>query len=416
MEPIELDEAAVIDMYMGEVKVVRTGPVARVAVGNSKLLSTSALTRGQLVLLAESEGTTTVHIWSKDGSERDITVRITRDSAGLNAADAQKLLADVPGVAVREIGGKAVLTGTLDIAYAPRVETVLKAYPDMLDLTQKAQLTLPADKMIYMNVKITEFNRNKLDELGIDWDNPISGPAAGVAYDAVRNDVFRITPATPSFKSGLPIPLAGPVGYFGLVSEISSRINFLVNTGNALILAEPTLSARSGGEAEFLAGGEVPLKTTSSLGQTNVEFKEFGIKLTIAPVVDSRGSIMAKVATELSAIDPAVSVDGIPGFISRKTSTDISMREGETLVISGLINQETGQDIRKLKGLGDIPVIGALFRSEKFRNKQTELVIFVTPRVYDANSELNQARMQDRLRLIEDYKQAVEKPGLELLD
>ncbi|HTT07936.1 MAG TPA: pilus assembly protein N-terminal domain-containing protein [Gammaproteobacteria bacterium] len=405
-----------LNMFVGEVKVLQVGAVEHVAVGNGKLLSTSALKNGQLVLLGEGEGTTTLHIWQKNGQERNITVVIGKVDTKRGTADLQALLRDIPGVTARDAGGRMVLSGNVDPADQPLLDTVLKMFPDLIDMTRKKPPILAGDKMVYMDVKITEFNTNALETLGIDWDNPINGPSAGFAADVASNNNFRITPDSPSFKNGLPLKLSGASGYFGLVTEISSRLNFLVNSGDAVLLAQPRLSARSGGTADFLAGGEIPLKTTSSLGQSNVQFKEFGIKLGITPLVDDLGNIVAKVYTEVSAIDPATTVDGIPGFLTRKTSTDIRLKDRETLVISGLMSQQASKDLHELKWLGELPVLGALFRSTNFRDNKSELVIFVTPTVYDATSDLNKERVERRKQLIDKFRKAVDQDDLQLLE
>jgi pilus assembly protein CpaC len=405
-------------MYVGEIKILRLGAIDRVAVGNSKLISTSALEGGQLVLLAEGEGVTSLHIWLQNGSELDYTVAVGATLTRKGTDEVRDLLRDVPGMEVREVGESIVLSGTIDPRWMPIIETVTGQYSGIMDLTQKTAPILPADKMVFMNVKITEFNTNKLQDLGIEWDNPIAGPSAAVNFEAVNNDQFRAQASDPpgvSFAADLPFA-NDTKGFFGIASEITSRINFLVSTGDALLLAEPTLSARSGGEAEFLSGGELPIPTTGALGQTNVEFKEFGISLRIRPVVDTENNIVARVFTEVSAIDSSVAVQGIPGFLTRKTETDISMRAGETLVISGLVNQDAAEDLSKLKFFGDIPVLGALFRSTNFRNRKSELVIFVTPTVVDATDEANRARMAKQNDLVRRFKAAVDSEDIEILE
>lgn len=335
-----------------------------------------------------------------------------------NAADnvVRELLKGTEGSDVSVGGEHVVLRGEFDPKYQPVLEAVMKKFPDLLNLTKPADL-LPQNKMVFMNVKITEFNKNKLDSLGIDWDNPISGPSAALAVDVAANKTFRVTPPTAAFSGGLPTdPTTSPLGYFGIASEISSRINFLANSGDALILAEPRLSIRGAGETNFLAGGEIPLPTTGALGQSNVEFKQFGISMTIKPVVDRDNTILATVSTELSAVDSSVAVNGIPGFLTRKTQTDISMRTGQTLVISGLINQEAAKDIHQLKGFGDIPALGALFRSKNFRNRTTELVIFVTPTVYDADSEINQAHIRRSKDNVQQFIGNVKEKSLQIIE
>jgi len=181
----------------------------------------------------------------------------------------------------------------------------------------------------------------------------------------------------------------------------------MVSNGDALILAAPTLTARSGGEAEFLSGGEIPLPSTSQNG-TSVEFKEYGIKLKIKPVADNEGNITARIETELSAPDPSTAVQGIPGFLSRKAQADLSMKNRETIVISGLLNSELGKDATSVKYLSSIPLLGALFRNTKTRDKKTELVIFVTPTIFDANSKINKESVAQHDKLIKRFTEAAE--------
>lgn len=410
-----------INVFSGEIRILQVGDIDRVAVGNGALLSTTLLDNGQLLLLAEQEGETTLHIWFSNGSERDYKVHILPRDANRIISELSVLLEDLRGIKIRKVGERIFLTGMVTPGEQPVLDTVLEAYDHVMNLTQVAAAPpqiLPKHKMVYMDVKLTEFNTNRLSDLGIEWANPIAGPSAGVVGTAVRNPVFRAQAADPpgvSFGTNL-LPLSTNLGFFGIATEITSRLNFLITTGDAVILAEPRLSARSGGEAEFLAGGEVPLPVTGALGQANVEFKEFGIGLSISPVVDHLNNVVAKVSTEVSAIDQSIAVDGIPGFLTRKTSTDVSMRDGQTLVMSGLVSRELGQDVRKLTWLGDIPILGALFRSTSWRNRETELVIFVTPTVHDPESETNLEGIAHRQELIDRYNERVTRQGFQILD
>jgi pilus assembly protein CpaC len=138
--------------------------------------------------------------------------------------------------------------------------------------------------------------------------------------------------------------------------------------------------------------------------------------MSISPVVDSKDRISATVSTEISAIDNSVAVNGIPGFLTRKTETDISMNAGETLVISGLLDQQASKDLEKLAGFGDIPILGVFFRNKNIRNVERELVIFVTPTVFDAQSELNQAHLRRREDNINQFKESVDEPDLQILE
>lgn len=407
-----------INLFLGEIKVLEVSPIERVAFGNSSIVSTSALKNGQLVLLAEREGVTSMHIWFKDGSERDWTVTVGKTYTKKDTGEVKELLEEVPGLKVREVGERIVLSGTVPPDYETILARVKDEFDGILDLTRKSPATLPGDKMVFMDVKITEFNSSHLQDLGIDWDTTVAGPTAGINAIGAGNDVFRVNPAEPelSFSGVIGPGTQRTLGFFGIASEITSRLNFLISSGDALILAQPRLSARSGGEAEFLSGGELPIPTTGALGQTNVEFKEFGISLHISPVVDSEDNIVARVSTEVSSIDSSVAVQGVPGFLTRRTETDIAMHAGETLVISGLVNNDISEDVSGIKFLSQLPILGALFRSTNFRNRRSELVIFVTPSVVDASSEANQARLQRRREMLREFEKTIDTEEIHLLD
>ena len=416
----------VIELYVGEIKILKVNDIKRIAVGNASLLSTSMLNNGQMLIIGEGEGDSNVHIWFNDGTEQDIMVRITAEYGTLSQKldEVRALLADVTGLNIRQVGERIVLSGKIDNTYEDALALVGAAYPNIMDLTQKLDpslhdvLELPTNKMVFMNIKITEFNKNFLRNLGIQWDTTVAGPAAAYALDLVTNDVIRPTPIpTPSFFGELATPRTAetPLGYFGIAAEITSRINFAIDSGNAVILAEPRLATRSGGEASFLAGGEFPIEI-SNINGTTIEFKEFGIKLDVTPEVDQQNNIRATVMTEVSAIDNSVAVNNVPGLLTRRTQTDISMRSGETLVISGLISQEISADINRVAFLSDIPILGELFRSRNFRDRKTELVIFVTPTVFDASSDINIRELERKATLIQTFRETVNEKNLDIIE
>ena len=394
-----------LKLYRGEVKVLRIGEIERVAVGNGKVLSTSITKKGQLIILAEKQGETIIHIWGKAGWERELKIKISQSNPKSEESEIKSLLRYSPGLSVRTVGGRIVIDGDVGPKDAAKIKVIKKYYPNILVMARETIASFH-DKMIHMKVQITEFSSNALDEVGINWNTSINGPIAGVA---VAPNSTYINPVDGSLGAAGTNPLLGvkSFGFFGLVTAMTSKINLLESNGDALILASPTLIARSGGEAEFLAGGQIPLPTTSQNG-TSVEFKDYGIKLKIKPVADNDGNITARVETELSAPDPSTAVNGIPGFLSRKAQADLSMKDGETMVISGLMNSSLSKDTSGIKYLRSIPLLGALFRSKKTVDKKTELVIFVTPRVINADSRINKEGVAQHKYLIKQFKEAVE--------
>jgi pilus assembly protein CpaC len=410
-----LEASESIKLFIGEIKILEVGSIDRVAVGNSKLISTSILDNGQLLLLAEAEGETTVHIWYADSSESDIEVSVLQRNSSREVMELTELVQGIGDIEVKEVGQKTVLTGTIsktDEQGLELLKLVAESYPGVINLVRKlepevSETIFDESKMVYMDVKVTEFKITDTSTLGIIWDKVIAGPSAGISANLPSNSALGVATTTPlNFANS--IAGAGNVnalGFFGIASEITSRINLAVQNGNAILLAEPKLSTRSGGTAKFLAGGEVPIETTGTLGSSNVEYKEFGILLNISPKVDDANNILANVSTEVSAIDPTLrSASGVPGFATRKTETDISIRDGQTLVLSGLIDHDISETVDKFPVLGDIPVLGKLFSSTAYRNEDTELVIFVTPTVYDADSAMNSEKVNRREKMIQQFQ------------
>ncbi len=417
----ELTPVTSINVFVGEIKILEVGDVDRIAVGKGSTISTTLMDNGQLLILAEEEGETSVHLWYADGAESDLKVQVLIKDQDRIVHELRVLLEQFPDIEVRKVGEKVFLTGSIMKPDEAVLGTIKEAYKEVIDLTRKIeppteiQFPQQQNKMVYMDVKITEFNIGKLRQLGVNWSDAIAGPSVGVAFDAADNNTFRAAPdgdLAPSFSPLAANLRSGPLGYFGLVTEITSRIQLLESTGDAIILAEPKLSSRSGGEAEFLAGGEIPIVTTGNLGSSNTEFKEFGIKLNISPLVDDENTIMAKVSTEISAVDASNAVGGVPAFITRRTNTDVFMHDQETLVMSGLIDRDISENVEKIPLLGDIPVLGNLFKSTNWNNNKTELVIFVTPTVYDAKSEFNKRKVNRRQQMFDNFKQSIEREDL----
>lgn len=334
----------------------------------------------------------------------------------------EDLLSEVEGLTVRIVGENIVLSGLVDSGYATAIETVQGRFTELMDLTQRASLdmNMPDNKMVLMNIKITEFSKSFTDTLGIDWNTSVSGPTAAFAFDAVGNDVFRGTTVTddsglPAFTGSLTTTNAqSPLGYFGIAGEIASRINFAVSSGDAIILAEPRLTARSGGEASFLAGGEFPIEI-SNINGTTIEFKEYGIQLTVTPEIDRNNNVRANVSTEISTLDFSVAISGVPGLLSRRTDADVILKSGETLVMSGLIDQSVSETVDGIKFLKDIPILGRLFRSESFLDNTTELVIFVTPEIIDGQSQFNRDMLEYAEEGIKATVDAIDRDSVDIV-
>lgn len=382
-----------LSLYAGQAVVHRVpGTLRRVAVGNGEVVNVYTVGRGEVVLIGTAAGDTNVHLWLGDGSQRDVPVTVTPIRGDGLADTVRELLGDVPGLVVKSVGPNVIVSGRdLDEATTQRIALLQKAYPQILNFA--GQDPVGMRPMVMMDVQIMEFNKNAVDELGIRWDSVIGGPVGGLIRDVTTNNYFRVLPKDndtfEDIKDDLPTKLPGTQAYFGIATTIASSINLLMNRGKAWVLASPKLSAKSGSNATFLVGGEVPIVIPSILGQSQVEYKEYGIRLNISPTVNAANQIATSIMAEVSRIDPAVQVEGVPGFLTRRTETEINVHAGETIVISGLLDTSASKTVDKFPILGDIPIIGRLFRSDGFRGNRTELVVFVTPRIVTPASQEN---------------------------
>jgi pilus assembly protein CpaC len=411
--------ADAISMYAGQALVQSApGALKRVAVGDGKLLQVKAIGSRELVLIANQPGDTSVQLWMTDGTQRSVSVHIVVGNSEETANLVGKLLGTGSAITVNSVGGNVVLTGNnLSPADMAHIAAIKKIYPQVLDFTTANAVEMKP--MVMMHVRIMEFDKKAVNQIGIKWDTMIAGPGGGLVHDWVTNPYYRLTPSNFAGIDGtgsaanLPLRVPGTAAYFGIATSIASQINLMMQDGNAWELATPQLAARSGGVADFLVGGEVPIPVTQGLGETDVQYKQYGIKLHIAPVVNSEGDISTDIETEISKIDPTVTVNGYPGFITRRASAQLNVHTGDTIVISGLVDANASKNFDRVPGLGNIPILGALFRSRDFQKNRTDLVIFVTPVVVDANSPENRKLIEKSDRLRDDFRKAI---GSDIVD
>ena len=380
-----------IEMFAGEARVLPIS-AARIAIGNGKTISASAVANNQLLILAEEPGSSTLHIWLKDGTQREMIVRVSGADLKRTLDDVNRLLSAVDNVKARIAGTKIVLEGEMvSDADQGRAAAIASMYPDqVVNFIGKVGW----EKMIHLDVKVLELTTRGARDLGIRWDSEVAGPSAGLLADLASNSLYRFLP-DPA-KTGLELSQNGdwlpnrvwpPKGFITMASVINSRLNLLVQDGDAQMLAAPSLSTRSGSKARFVAGGEIPLPTINALGGTNVEFKEYGIIVEMTPVTDRSGAIYAKVEIEVSNIDRAVTVNGIPGLQKRESSAEFNARDGETVVLNGLYAYQDTRDTQKIPGLGNIPLLGGAFRNKESAKEMREVAIIITPRLVEATPQ-----------------------------
>jgi pilus assembly protein CpaC len=406
-----------VTLYAGQALVQNApGPLERIAVGDGKVLEVKIIGERELVMIGEKPGETSLQLWMTDGRQRSIGVHVTLGNSEQLAETVRQMLGETKNITITPVNGNVIVSGAnLSAAQVANIEAIHKMYPQVLNFSSADPVNM--QPTVLMQVRIMEFDKRAMHNIGIKWDNAIDGPTAGVAHEWATNPYFRVLPGTAGGAAGIgaslpttagvmagPLRVPGTAGYFGLITSITSRINLAMQTGNAWELAAPQLSARSGGTADFLVGGQVPIPTSSAFGQTTVDYKDYGIKLHVEPVVNAEGDIAAKIETEISKVDPSITVQGFPAFLTRRGNTELNVHEGDTIVISGLVDANAAKTVDKIPGLGQVPVLGELFKSRAFQANRTDLVVFVTPHIIDAHARLNQDLIRHSDQLREDFR------------
>ena len=245
-------------------------------------------------------------------------------------------------------------------------------------------------RQVELDVIVAEVGLSKLREIGFDWIQS----ARNVPFAATFLGDQSFSSPLQSSSSGTPIsPGSGVIpfgpgasGVFRYVNgsyALTTLYRLIQNKDITEILAQPRLVMKNGRSGGFLAGGEFPFVNFTANTQT-VEFKPFGVRLDFVPTITWSEGIDLRVFPEVSEIDPTVQVQGVPGLKIRRTVNRVELKEGESLVIGGLLDRRVLKDLTKFPILGDIPILGALFRSTRFRNQESELVFVITPRIVRA--------------------------------
>jgi len=324
--------------------------VSRLSVGNPEIVEAQPLPRnGGILIVGKKEGETDLVLWEKNA--RTVWRVEVGSGKGSIGEDARAFAGAFPGVTVVEAGGSVILSGPVTSSQDKTVlEAYARAHPGV-----HLRVSLPEERktLLLYDLKIIEISRGESAQLGIRWPDAL--------------------PAKGSFSAG-----TGNAGAIEIKTDFEVRLNLLMANGKARILSNPRLACESGGEAQFLAGGEIPIVIITAETRT-VEWKTYGIILKIHPTMAEGGKIRTQVNAEVSTVDHGSGTSEVPGFLTRRVSSLFSTPPGETVMLSGLVKSDMAKDIAKVPLLGQIPVIGELFKSRSFREDRTELAIFITP-------------------------------------
>jgi pilus assembly protein CpaC len=397
-----VNDTDAVRLTVGRSTLVDIGqPISRVSLTKADVADALVTSPSQLLVHGKMPGAISMFVWSRGGSVKRYEIVIERDLEALN--EQFRMLFPGENIQAHSNGKAVVLSGNVS-----RKEVTEKAIAVAAGYVEKKEdvVTLlaaqpgPPSQQVMLRVRFAEVSRSAITELGATFFSSPTG---------VENTIGRIaTPQVPgptytelqwskqSSNFGAPVTSAsGKINFgdflnlffFSQKYDVGVLIRAMQQRGLFQSLAEPNLVAESGKEASFLAGGEFPVPIAQGSGANlavSVQFKEFGIRLNFTPTING-DRVHLKVRPEVSTLDFAngVVLTGfrIPALSTRRTETEIELRNGQTFAIAGLLNNQMQSTLQKIPGIGDIPILGYLFRSKVANKEQTELVVMITPEI-----------------------------------
>jgi pilus assembly protein CpaC len=408
IELVNSVRTATVTVTVGKSQDVRTDQsFVDIVVGDPDVADVNPLTDHSLSILGKKIGTTRVTVYGPDKKavglfDIEVSYDVTRLSVELARFTGG-------GIKVSSVDGRIMLSGTApDAVTLDRAVTIARQFaPDVINTVEVTQ-----PQQVMLEVRFIEATRSASRELGVQWNVFGSNVVANVGNQVPASQLPLTAPGGSFQQPGVtvggpniqassatisPVVAAGvlsgtaPFGFMvsrliGGANPLDVELNALEQKGLIRNLAQPNLVALSGDTASFLAGGEYPIPVPGTLGQVTIEYKKYGVGLAFTPTVLKGGQINLVIKPNVSQLDPAhgVSVAGgvtVPALTVREASTTVELRDGQSFMLGGLLqnNSQTNQD--QLPWLGDVPVLGALFRSASYQKNETDLVIVVTPHV-----------------------------------
>ena len=383
---LDLDEISdEVFLIVGGIKVLEVYSPKRVSVRNPEIADVDTVSSKEIILVAKQAGSTSLTIWDSEGEKTFYITVYAQDPDALKKKLARAINERLGIGEVyfekNDITGKVMVIGEVTIVEKEQIEKIIEPFIESID---NLLVVGEARQMVEVDCHIFELTKSFSKVFGLNWTGTSGSSPTNLTQltsaETTGNfkEVFRIVDFT---RAALDVQLMAAV-----------------TEGKGKILAKPKLLCLSNEEANFLVGGEIPVVTVSasSGGDTvaeDVEYKEYGVKLNIQPIVLEEGDIKLNLTTEvkeLSTEGQYVRADGttIRSFTTRSTSTVLRLEPGQAVIISGLFKDKvTKDDISKVPGLGDIPILGALFRSKDYQDDQTELVISLVPRLINSRKK-----------------------------
>src|SRR5947208_7685666 len=389
-------EGQALHILVGKSVVVNVqAPITRVLSSNPAVIETLATSPTEIVVEGRAAGSSSLILWDQSGRSQMLDVIVDVDVAGLRSA-IERTYPD-QHIDVQADGGRLILTGKVtDPKMVEDFSKMATVYSNQI--VNSLSLAVSHDRQVLLEVKFAEVDRTRFSQVGV---NLFSTGAGNTLGSTTTGQIGGFGPqhitdvAGPGTHSGtfsseqtitnvLNIFLFRPDIHFGAVIEALHQKSVLQ------ILAEPNLMAINGQKATFLAGGEFPfpiVQPGNGFTAVTIQFKPFGVRLEFTGNIASDGTIRLHVAPEVSTLDftNALAIQGftVPAISTRRAETELELKDGQSFGIAGLLDNRAQAQLSKVPGIGDIPVLGQLFRSRNINKSNTELLVLVTPHIID---------------------------------
>lgn len=371
---VALGQKQSVEMTIGEQKIIDGTNVKRIAIGDDSVASVQiSEDQKEIIITAISPGNTALSIWDKNDKQKTMLINVYKTDPRVMLEQVKQMLGEMEGPELKLMGGKVVIDGeTLTEADKSRLEKVIGLFDgQVVNLTKHSPMILPTENIV-MDFHFVELTKGHTKDFGVNWAD---------SFDAEMN----LDAAT---------AITGGLGGFG-TSDGSANFGITANFAASLKIAELNNAAKvhdkhrivtqTGTSAEYLAGGELLIKIAS--GDTaDLEKVNIGTYITATPVIDPSGMMRIELSAEVSSVAGSTA-DGDISLNKKKIKNTVNLKKGETLALSGLLQDFNTKAVDAVPGLGKLPVLGYLFKSEKFQRGETEAVIFITPDVITPDSE-----------------------------
>ncbi len=426
-------------------------PVTRIAIANPEIVDYHLITPTQILLFAKGKlGSTNLIVWYDEDTTEvfEIRVFISGDILKTIQGAIEEI---VPDARIRLKEGRSGLMVFGEVDSQEMLDAVLKVVSSYVS-SYTNLVTVRGSQQVQLSVRIAEVSRTGIKQMGLgfltnrDWAIGVfpSGGMTGTSKASTKNistgipartttytrdpDTGRIVSASTDFQNvrqdfetvtrelastavlSSPYASAFQIAVHSLNNDFMGILNLLKGQNLARIIASPTLVTMSGQEASFLAGGEFPIPVQGQDNQTTIQYKSYGIMLRFTPTVVGRETITIQVEPEISSLDYSTSVVsggvGVPGVKTRRGSTTLQLKDGQTFVMAGLLREDFFTTTSKVPLLGDIPYLGTLFTSKEVKKNESELMIIVTPHLVRALNpdEVPKLPGEDGMGMVSDYE------------